>query len=573
MDDFRHVFGSRELRAQFDLFLKNVFMQLDETKFHALIDDILSKNLSYEDSYQMLFDRIGEAKKSIFSAFRALKVIKQVLVDQIGKLLCKGAKVNGYVELGYTGRLIRQMKSQEGIELSGKKIVVNEKERPTDYIEAGFPRPYHRFIPLNDYAPLALDKESVDLITCPIGLHHCPAEKLQPFIASIEQAIRPGGSFIIRDHDVKTRDMNALVNVVHSVFNAATGELLQTEMKEERNFKSLADWTKILADHGFEPVAGTHIQEGDPTDNTLVRFVKRGDEQEALERFMRMSHTGYERAQEQTYLTTLEWHLVATAKEYADFIKENPPSDFPYFKHIGVLWKAFINSCQNGIRVSSLMRVVSSEYMLMNLFMLFSTTGELLFRGLTATSQKKSAVTNTLAAISDEYAEFIKTVPFYNFPYFAKIKELCQAPKHSFKDVALTAMTILEFAAKGIVSAPIAHMYQGLEPGKIHLIINDSGRPKAMQVERYLKFKDLLCDFAKRDIQVLSIAGQKRVQVKVKIAKDARFADSVKILSEIPILTSNSHTYLRLDIAVNELTAQIKSLEELGGEISYVHDF
>ena len=593
LSDFKHVFSSPDLRNKFTQFLQNVFMQLDEKKFYRLMDDILSKNLSYEETYQELFARIGEAKKGIFSQLRTLKVIKQVLVGQLEKLLCKGAKVRGYVELGYTGRLIRQMKSQADIQITGKKSVVNESERLTDYVEAGFPRPYDAFIPLNDYAPLP--KNTVELITCPIGLHHCPDEKLDAFIDSIHDSLVPGGSFILRDHDVQKqhandRDLDALVNVVHSVFNAATGELFATEIKEKRNFKSLEDWTRILERKGFTRQSAPLIQEGDPTDNALIRFTKNAEEKDslnALETHMRMSIPGYERAQEQTYLTTLEWHLVATAKEYSDFITTNAPNKFPHFRHIKVLWKAFIDSCRDGIRASSISKTASSEYMLMNLFMLFSTTSELAFRGLTATSQKQTKVTNCLASISSEYAEFIKATPFYNFPYFQKIKELarsCMSRESSIKDMALTAFSIMEFAAKGILSAPISYMYQGVEPGEIHLIVEDPenhyeaihsfGRFKAIKTGRYLPFTETLRSMAHKNVQIVSIAGQKNVQVKVKTAVNQSLCIAgCSTLSEIPILTSTTHKYVRLNVEVNKLSKALKTLEEMGAEIAYIHDF
>lgn len=598
---FQSVFNSERAREHFSLFLKNVFMSLDETKFYTLMDDILKKNPSYEELYSELSQRITQARpgriKTLLSQFRALRVIKKVLVEQVQKLLCPKLTVEGYAELGYSGRLIRSL-NKAGISLLGSRTVINDKQRLTDYIEAGIPLPYHTFVPLQNYTPLtnSIQPESLELVICPIGLHHCPSEKLDAYIQSIHAVIAPGGSFILRDHDVTTPELDALVNVVHSVFNAATGETLETELEEKRNFTDLSSWCKKLEAHGFQLEQGSFTQDADPTKNTLVRFTKKSNEANtltALERTMRLSYEGYRRAPEQTHLTSVEWHLVASAKEYADALKSAPPSKFPYLCHVKTLWETFVMSSYQAVQASTICRVISSEYMLMNLFMLVSTTGELVFRRISATNQE-SSTTKKLAVISDEYAEFIKTVPFYNFPYMAKVKELWKAfcPKGvigAIQDLFLTAMTTLEFTAKAITSAPIAATYQGVEPGRIFMIVEDpdncallkeytvriSGQYKALHVPRYEPFTNLVKQLSENNIRIMSIAGQKNVQVKVKTprhyALDA--IEGTKKLGEIAIATSDTHKYVRLDVATTALSSTIKMLQEKECTATYIHDF
>lgn len=616
--EFKLVFGSPELKKQFNDFLRNIFMQLDETKFDTLITSILAKNLSYEETYQELFSRIGEARHGTMKGFvekmRSLRVIKDTLGGQIQQLLCKNAKVDGYLEYGYTGRLIRQMKKQAGIEIGGHRAVVNDKERVTDYIEAGFPRPYNQFVKLNDYAPVTpeVQPQSRDLVTCPIGLHHIPEAKVKPFLDSISDIIRPGGSFVVRDHDVCTRELDALVSVVHSVFNAATGENLQTEMAEERHFKSVANWVKIVEEHGFKYEGQKPITTlGDSTDNALFRFTKlpkdEGEELSALERTMRLTKTGYERAQEQTYMTSIEWHLVATAKEHADALKDRQVSGFPFFKHIKAIWNVFLTSCRDAIRESSLSKVAKSEYMLMNFFMLLSTTLELTFRGIAmaplALRKKRTddldvGSIRQFSKISDEYAKFIKTVPFYDFPFFSKIGEMWRAfradmKNHTLLNTYFTSVTIMELFAKGVTSAPLSWMYSGVETGNIQVIVKDPKNKvaslkdkrievirasanatwKALNLPRYLEFREIMIKLARDDIQVASIAGQKKIQVKVKVKEPLGEIKGCKVLGEIPILTERDTKYLRLDIDVTELSTVLRSLEQRGVEITYLHDF
>ena len=49
--------------------------------------------------------------------------------------------------------MIRPLKKR--IKMQGPFYAMTDKEGLSDYIEAGFPRPYDQFVPLNDYAPIS----------------------------------------------------------------------------------------------------------------------------------------------------------------------------------------------------------------------------------------------------------------------------------------------------------------------------------------------------------------------------------------------------------------------------------
>ena len=49
----------------------------------------------------------------------------------------------------------------------------------------------------------------------------------------------------------------------------------------------------------------------------------------------------HRRTPEQTFLTFPEWFLVHSPAEYAAFIKDQRPSDFPYFGHIDQFWQSY----------------------------------------------------------------------------------------------------------------------------------------------------------------------------------------------------------------------------------------
>lgn len=65
-----------------------------------------------------------------------------------------------------------------------------------------------------------------------------------------------------------------MVSLAHDVFNAGLGISWSENHREIRNFRSQAEWISFLKDRGFEFKNRQILQEGDPTKNMLMEFVK-----------------------------------------------------------------------------------------------------------------------------------------------------------------------------------------------------------------------------------------------------------------------------------------------------------
>jgi len=112
------------------------------------------------------------------------------------------------------------------------------------------------------------------MVTCYIGLHHCPLHKLDAFVASIRRVLKPGGLFILRDHDVVSSEMNTFVALAHTVFNAGLGVPWATNRAELRFFRPIADWIDYLGQQGLRHTGPRLLQAHDPSDNVLLAFRK-----------------------------------------------------------------------------------------------------------------------------------------------------------------------------------------------------------------------------------------------------------------------------------------------------------
>ncbi|HEV8691236.1 MAG TPA: methyltransferase domain-containing protein, partial [Ideonella sp.] len=186
---------------------------------------------------------------------------------------------DGYLEIGSTGRYLSELRRH--LQMRGRQILVHDQPpsmSPVDIVERGGLRRIGEFVPLDDYAPLSasIADASLDLVTCYIGLHHAKPDTLPGFLASVFRVLRPGGLFILRDHDVRDERMRAFVALAHTVFNAGLGEPWSANQAERRHFAPVAHWCRLLADVGLVDRGERLAQAHDPSDNLLMAFEKPG---------------------------------------------------------------------------------------------------------------------------------------------------------------------------------------------------------------------------------------------------------------------------------------------------------
>ncbi len=276
--NFHSVFKDPILKEEFFLFLKNVYNIYPEKEFHSLISRLVEQNKTDEEIYQRILtdlDTIKPFASELTYALPALAKQKKELSEETMEFLKNRKSINGYLEIGTPGRYISELKKL--IPISGDIALVNITEpsfSPLDIVERGQLFKNARYIPLNDYAPIAAEESSFEVVTNYIGFHHSSLENLSSFVTSVHKIIKPGGSLILRDHDVLNEKMNSMVSLAHDVFNAGLYATWEANHSEIRNFRSIDQWIAYLKDHGFEFKGRKLLQPGDPTQNTLMEFIK-----------------------------------------------------------------------------------------------------------------------------------------------------------------------------------------------------------------------------------------------------------------------------------------------------------
>ena len=279
--EFHAVFSDIRWHDRFYLFLQNIFAIYPPDRFHWLIKRGCRHYSSDEEIYRYIQDKLPRIKpflSDLFYGLPALKKQKQEMTQQTLKLLEGKRSINGTLEIGTTGRYVSELKKH--IQFQGPIKLLHDKApsmSPVDMIERNQVKVLGDFIPLGNYGPISesyIPSESLDLVTCYVGLHHIPLAFLDGFIDSIHRVLRPGGRFILRDHDVTTPEMETFVSLVHTVFNAGIGESWAFDKAELRHFRSLDEWKELLGKRGFEVSGPTLYQDHDPTLNGLMCFIK-----------------------------------------------------------------------------------------------------------------------------------------------------------------------------------------------------------------------------------------------------------------------------------------------------------
>ncbi len=278
--EFKAVFSDTKWSDDFYRFLQVIFHLYPEDKFHYLIASTAKEKGTDEEIYKTIQQDLPKIKpflSELTLALPALRKQKKEMAKQVLQLLGNRKHINGYLEIGSTGRYISELRKH--ISLSGNTYLTNDiapNNSIADIFERGQLSKIGQFIPLT-YQPISKDDiadESLDLITCHIGLHHCRPAQLDGYITSIHRTLRKGGMFIMRDHDVQSNGMATFVSLVHTVFNLGLNVSWETDSSEFKAFKSIDEWSRIITAHGFEDKGQRILQDKDPSANTLICFTK-----------------------------------------------------------------------------------------------------------------------------------------------------------------------------------------------------------------------------------------------------------------------------------------------------------
>jgi hypothetical protein len=311
-----------------------------------------------------------------------------------------------------------------------------------------------------------------------------------------------------------------------------------------------------------------------------------------------------QRNEEQTYLTFPEWYLVWSPAEYAAFVQHAPPSEFPFFGHLRQFWSSY-RSVYDATRDKPL----NTEYHVMILVIGVSTTAEYALRaayenvfgrlsGLTA-AYGSTAEDRLAARVAQDYVDFIRDRPWYEFDFVTPLRELWAGPalgsgmiRKWERRYALTTEYAVKAGYAWLLGLGTAATY-GAEVPTTAVVLDrlpegsEAELPRMavrerfpdgsalITLPRYDDFKDHAAALAARGATFVEIAGNRSVILVSALVPSgwvSPVAGSRPLFTQ-PVITQPGRQRVVLVVPVAGLAETLRVLRAGGHELEHVYDY
>ncbi|WP_426661029.1 hypothetical protein [Rhodanobacter aciditrophus] len=288
------------------------------------------------------------------------------------------------------------------------------------------------------------------------------------------------------------------------------------------------------------------------------------------------------RAPAQTYLTFPEWFLVFSPAEYADLLRHGSPDAFPWFAHIGQFWSAYgrVTDATRGYPFNG-------EYHTMIMVIGTSTTVEYGLRGtyetlvgrLTALTAPPGATAEDRLAAREaqDYVDFIRVRPWYEFDFAARLKTLwTRTPltgPHLLRKWERRYLLTSEWGAKAVYGWLIGKathaaydtprdttlaVVRGLPPGLAVAgmrRVRTQGGAVLVALPRYQAFTAAATDIARHGARFTEIAGNRgSILVSRVVPVSTPPPPTARVLIHQPILTQPGWQRQVLEVPIADLS-------------------
>jgi hypothetical protein len=321
-----------------------------------------------------------------------------------------------------------------------------------------------------------------------------------------------------------------------------------------------------------------------------------------------LATTGYRRDGGQTFLTHPEWYIVYSSDEYADFLADRLPTDFPYAVSVGQYWR-------NYVEVGKLTRGAypfNWGYHAMLWVIGTSYSAELALKGLYENTVGRFSgwtADHTLTdedryahAVADDYARFIHVRPWYEYPFGTKLRGLwSEVPfsrEHAVRKVERRAFLSAEYGIKAVYANLIeaaTHAAYGYADERIRMVVTGwSDDPAAhdtrikaverldtvhtlVEVPRYDVFRDVILGLAAtgEPLQIQEIAGNDEIFLTgIAPARWVYHGAPATVVYALPLPTDASRKRIAMRVPVGHLLPLVQSLEADGTvTVDHIYDY
>ena len=316
--------------------------------------------------------------------------------------------------------------------------------------------------------------------------------------------------------------------------------------------------------------------------------------------------SAYTRPEDQTYLTLPEWYIVYSTDEYAVFIIDKLPSRFPYFQAIGQYWRSYYEVCgvtrtqqypfNTGYHLSLV--VIGASFTLENTFkgLYESTVGRFTER---ISSPALTQEDFYARQVAKEYGDFIHTIPWYEFPFAARVRQLWQetslwGPNPIRKWERKLALSF-EYGVKsgygwlikkgtGAAYTPEKLLIQAWAEGVTATILQQypdfqvvkpiSETVAFVSIPRYEAFTQLLPKLTDQGVRFVEIAGNDEILITAFAPSTWTYnLDAGTFLFALPVPTQPTRQRIAVNVPVSALHRVLADLEKQGIRLEHIYDY
>lgn len=313
----------------------------------------------------------------------------------------------------------------------------------------------------------------------------------------------------------------------------------------------------------------------------------------------------YARPESNTYLSLPEWDIIYSTDQYAAFIANNPPSQFPYFKAVGQFWESYADACGAvkgrfpsngryhfklavmGISFTADNMIKGAYEMTIGRFAELTTSGE-------ATEEEIYA-----RNVAKEYADSLHHAPWYLFPFREKLQGLWSETGTSGPNLIRKwerkLQLTFEYGGKmlygGLISYGANALYGGPDTPRIYAVAtgiasdmagNDleivkdiDGQRQLIRISRFDTFTGIIPGLTERGLGFVEIAGNDEILFTVIGPKDADYNfQSGKYLFSLPIIAQPELVRAAIQVHVADmplLLIELKTRTDL--KLEHIYDY
>lgn len=284
------------------------------------------------------------------------------------------------------------------------------------------------------------------------------------------------------------------------------------------------------------------------------------------------------RLPDNTYLTYPEWFLVFSPREYAAYVREHTPTDFPFLGHLAQFWTGYAVANRQAQPYG-----FNFDYHLMNFIIGASTTAEFLVKASYEATVGRVSEALAFGGTTDEdrfsarqsadYARLLDTKAWYDYPYFDDLKGLWRLPVFGsgfLRKLERRYILSTDYAFKGVYGHL---MYQAArasyEPEVPQTALVDS-KGEMHSLPRYQAFQDDALVLARQGVRFQEIAGNRQgIMVCYQApAGEPKVPEGTTLMFTQPLLTQPQLQRVVLRVSIDQLHRVLQELP-----VEHVFDF